>query len=206
MKFVCISDTHCKHDHIEVPEGDVLIHAGDSTGRGSFDDLKNFGEFLSRMSHRYKVVISGNHDFCFQTDRSASKAVLGEAIYLQDSGIEIEGLKIYGSPWQPWFFDWAFNLQRGPEIKKVWDKIPENTDILITHGPPMGILDKTRGGDHAGCEELLKAIKRINPSYHIFGHIHEGYGVYERGATTFINASTCDVGYQPINPPIVFDI
>ena len=117
----------------------------------------------------------------------------------------IDGVKFYGSPWQPWFYDWAFKFERGPEIRAKWDLIPEDTDVLITHGPLFGIGDLTAHGDQAGCHDLLEVVEKIKPAIHIFGHIHEGYGVTSNGVTTFINASICDHLYQPVNPPIVYE-
>ncbi len=103
---------------------------------------------------------------------------------------------------QPWFYDWAFNLERGPEIRAKWELIPKNTDVLITHGPPIGIADLTSRGEQVGCQDLLEVIEKIRPAIHIFGHIHEGYGMITKGKTTFINASNCDQHYQLVNPPI----
>lgn len=115
----------------------------------------------------------------------------------------LEGIKFYGSPWQPWFFDWAFNLQRGAEIRAKWDLIPLDTDVLITHGPAFGILDKTTRGARVGCEELLKVIEQVKPQLHVFGHIHEAYGIYSNDNLSFVNASNCDVQFNLVNPPIV---
>jgi len=127
--------------------------------------------------------------------------------YLEDSSIEICGLKIYGTPWQPEFSGWAFNLPRGSQCLKRWNNIPTDTDILITHTPPLGFGDLCSTGVRAGCVDLLRSVqKRIKPKYHIYGHIHEGYGVRSDGKILFINASTCDINYLPCNPPVVFDV
>ncbi|MEL6848269.1 MAG: metallophosphoesterase, partial [Bacteroidota bacterium] len=125
--------------------------------------------------------------------------------YLEDESVEIGGLHIYGSPITPWFFDWAFNRQRGEEIKTYWDKIPANTDILITHGPPHHMLDLTFRNVYAGCEELGKAVARIRPRLHLFGHIHEAYGQLSQNGTLYVNASVVDLSYQVVNPPVVID-
>ncbi|XP_044763145.1 UPF0046 protein C25E10.12 [Coccinella septempunctata] len=132
---------------------------------------------------------------------------LSNCTYLEDSGIELYGIKIYGSPWQPEFGGWAFNIPRGEKCLSKWDKIPEDTDILITHTPPLGHGDLVCSGVRAGCVELLQTVqKRVKPKYHVFGHIHEGYGVSSDGRIIFINASTCDINYIPKNLPIVFDV
>ena len=132
----------------------------------------------------------------------------GRIMYLEDSGVEIKGLKIYGSPHQPTFFDWAFNVRRG-KLKQYWDRIPEGLDILITHGPPKGILDQSEphlGSEHLGCDELMAAVERVKPKLHVFGHIHGGYGKVGYVNTTFINASICDEQYRPTNQPWVIEL
>lgn len=205
MRIVCISDTHTLHRSLDVPDGDLLIHAGDLSSRGRVHELEGFFDWLEEQPHRHKVFIAGNHDFLFQKDPRKARSLVRGATYLYDSLVMIEGLRIWGSPWQPWFYDWAFNLQRGAEIKTVWDKIPLDTDVLVTHGPPYGIRDLCDSG-HVGCEELAIAVARVKPRLHIFGHIHEGYGKEYRDGTLFLNASSCDLAYRPVNPPLVIDV
>lgn len=205
MRIVCLSDTHNLHDAIEVPGGDLLVHTGDFSGKGRPAEIAAFGVFLANLPHKHKVIIAGNHDFLFEEDIEQAKALLGDVTYLQDSGTEIDGLRIWGSPWQPRFFDWAFNLDRGLELKQKWDLIPDETELLLTHGPPHGTLDITTRGEAVGCEELTLALERVQPRVHVFGHIHEAYGVLSSDYGLSINACTCDVKYRPVNPPIVFD-
>jgi len=206
MKCIAISDTHGMFSEVAIPDGDILIHAGDILGHGSLSELKVFNDWLGNLPHKFKIVIAGNHDWCFERDEEASREILTNAIYLQDESINIEGISFYGSPWQPWFLDWAFNLQPGRELKDKWDLIPDNVDVLITHGPCQGILDKTDSGDNVGCDELRKAINRVQPKYHICGHIHEGYGILSSDGCNYINASINTVRYMPINPAIIFDV
>ncbi len=206
MVIVAISDTHGLHASLDIPEGDVLIHAGDLTRLGSLDDVIAFNDFLGTLPHPNKIIIAGNHDLCFENHRKVCEGLLTNCIYLQDQEIIINGVKFYGSPWQPWFYDWAFNLKRGPEIRTKWDLIPEDTDVLITHGPPYGIGDMTIRGEQTGCQDLLEVVEKIKPRVHIYGHIHEGYGITSNKATTFINASCCDHLYQMVNPPLVFEL
>lgn len=207
MRIVCVSDTHNLHDRIALPEGDLLLHAGDATMRGTAPEIEAFDEWLASLPHRYKVVVAGNHDFLFQTEPEAARGLLRSAVYLEDSGVTLDGVSIWGSPWQPWFFDWAFNLARGAPLRAVWDKIPAATDVLVTHGPPHGVLDRVaRSGRSVGCEELLVAVERVRPRLHLFGHIHEGYGREERNGTLFLNASSCDPRYAPVNAPLVVDL
>ncbi|MBV1920588.1 MAG: metallophosphatase domain-containing protein [Pseudomonadales bacterium] len=206
MKCVVISDTHGIYSDLEIPPGDVFIHAGDILGRGELSELVDFNNWLSTLPHKHKIVIAGNHDWCFERNEEESRSCLTNAIYLKDESVEVDGVKFYGSPWQPFFFNWAFNLGRGMSLKAKWDLIPDNIDVLITHGPALGILDQVVDGSHVGCEELFKAIGRIKPKYHIFGHIHEGYGSKTLTGCTHINASIMTERYIPSNKPITFEI
>lgn len=207
LRIVCLSDTHNCQEEIRVPDGDLLIHAGDATVRGTTREIVLFNVWFASLPHKYKIFVAGNHDWLFETDNRFARALLDDSIiYLQDSAVEIEGLKFYGSPWQPRFFDWAFNLNRGAELAEKWKLIPDDTDILITHGPPFGILDETPRGDPAGCEELKRRVEQIHPKMHIFGHIHFGYGEAEKFGVRFVNASSCDENYLPTNQPIIIDL
>lgn len=208
MRAVCVSDTHGRGDFIDPPMGDVLIIAGDITARGTLYEIERFTDWVRRLPHPQKILIAGNHDWALQElpDNPVVRRLKEEVIYLQDNGCEIDGVKFWGSPWQPKFYNWAFNLERGKELADKWALIPEDTDVLITHGPPYGILDFTQGHESVGCEELRKAVDRIKPKLHVFGHIHHSYGVYKGSDTTFVNACVCTEGYKPINPPIVLDV
>jgi predicted phosphohydrolase len=206
MRIVCVSDTHNQHGSLDVPAGDVLVHAGDFSMAGRAREISAFDAWLGTLPHAHKVVIAGNHDWLFQTDPDGARGLLTHAQYLEDSGTVVDGLRFWGSPWQPWFLDWAFNLRRGAEIAAKWALIPDRVDVLVTHGPPHGVRDRVEDGDLVGCEELSRALDRVRPRLHVFGHIHEGYGVTRRGNLTLVNASSCDVSYRPVNPPIVIDL
>lgn len=188
ITIVCLSDTHELHRQVEVPDGDVLVHAGDFTMFSkSTAALRDFNEWLGELSHRYKVLVPGNHEFAFE-DPSRTRLIT-HATLLINEGVEILGLKIWGSPSTP-LYGGAFGLSHSEDRKRLYDGIPGDTDILITHGPPYGILDQAPEFDvHAGDPELLKAVLRIRPKLHIFGHVHGGYGLFETGPTTFINAA-----------------
>lgn len=232
IRFVCISDTHGKIEgsKLHMPPGDVLLHAGDFTQKGHMNEIQKFNSYLGALPYKVKVVIAGNHDLTFDDNITEAslrtfgvqkstvesylserglksvKQMLTSAIYLEDSLVTVCGIKIYGAPWQPVFCDWGFNLNRGEDILKKWQTIPADLDILMTHGPPVGHGDLTGGNNNVGCVELLNTVqKRAKPKFHVFGHIHEGYGVTSDGYTTFINASTCTRRYLPTNAPIVFD-
>lgn len=212
-KIVFISDTHNCHENIFVPGGDILIHAGDATNLGTIEEIEKFGAWFASQPHKHKIFVAGNHDWLFETKPlSAQKLLDASIIYLQDSAVEIAGLKIYGSPWQPRFFDWAFNLKRGAEMAEKWALIPKDADILITHGPPFGILDEVPRRywvENTGCEELRKKVEEIALSgklkVHVFGHIHCGYGTTEKFGVKFINAANCDEDYNPTQKPVIVD-
>jgi len=205
MRVVCISDTHSLHDRLRIPDGDLLVHAGDMSKRGKRAEIEAFDRWLGTLPHPHKVVIAGNHDFCFERDPE-SRTWINNATYLQDEETTVAGLRIWGSPWQPRFFDWAFNLDRGEELARAWARIPTGIDILITHGPPMGILDRTAGGDDVGCEDLADALFRVRPRLHVFGHIHEAHGTRRVGPTIHVNACSCDLDYSPNQTPVVIDL
>ena len=210
MKIAFFSDTHMLHSKIKIPSCDVLIHCGDFTSLGNLEEVEDFCSFLSSIKCENKIVIAGNHDFCLEkaeTKKEAEEIFKSVGVhYLNDSGIEINGLNFWGSPVQPAFANFAFNRKRGQEIKKHWDLIPPGTDILVTHGPPFGVLDTTRSGESVGCKELMKKVKEVSPRVHAFGHIHEGYGELSKDQTHFINASSVNSFYLPENNPIVIDL
>ena len=206
MKICLISDTHSLHRQIKIPETEILIHAGDLSSQGTKEELRVFLDWFANLPHKHKVFIGGNHDFMLEEDREAFLEMLPDnLIYLENETREIEGIKIWGSPITPYFFNFAFNRQRGKAIRCYWEEIPSDTDIVVTHGPPFGIGDRTLKGINAGCEDLLEILQKIKPKYHVFGHIHEAYGIYQKEATTFINASNVDIHYRAVNAPIVLD-
>lgn len=213
LKIIAISDTHGKHGRaeIEVPEGDVLIHGGDFTSMGTEYQVELFLRWFDQLPHRYKIVIPGNHDWLCQRKPAKIREMLlgmckGNVIYLDHTWCNIDGVKIFGSPWTPAFCNWAFNYDRKMG-EEVWKDIPDDTNILITHGPPYGIMDYVEGGakqtswnddDHVGCKALLNRVNQLKDlRLHIFGHIHAGRGVLENGKITFINASVLGENYQP---------
>lgn len=208
MRIIAIADTHGLHDKLTLPPGDVLIHAGDISMKGTEQEITKFMKWFSKQNFKHKIFIAGNHDFYFEKMpmEEIKKMIPAEIIYLNDTGVEINGLRFWGSPVTPWFYDWAFNRNRGEAIKKHWDLIPDDTDILITHGPVHKILDKTTSGIFTGCEELLRKVNEIKPKVHICGHIHEACGSLEKEGTLFINASVLDEKYQLKNEPFGFDI
>jgi predicted phosphohydrolase len=228
-RFVCISDTHGMHGQLEcMPAGDVLVHAGDFSCADELRQVQSFERWLRSLPYERKIVIAGNHDITFhgsfydthwkrfhrhiakKQDAAQVRAVLAESdhiTYLEDSETSVHGLRVYGTPYQPEFCDWAFNLPRGQPCADKWAQIPEGIDILVLHGPPRGHGDLVEfDGRRVGCPHLLNRVRELKPRYCVFGHIHEGYGVTSDSVTTYANASSCNADYKPINRPILFDV
>jgi len=206
LRLVLLSDTHGSHPQLSLPSGDVLVHAGDfSRYRDGWAELGSFCDWLRAQPHRHKVLVAGNHDFCFERHGAEARRFTSGIHYLEDEGVELDGLRFYGSPWQPTFFNWAFNLPRGAALAEKWGRIPASTDVLVTHGPPLGILDRVHDGQRVGCADLLSAVERVAPLLHTFGHIHESGGVEQRGEQRFVNASVFD-GRGGLRAPTVVDL
>jgi Icc-related predicted phosphoesterase len=192
-----MADTHMFHDDLVVPDGDILIHAGDMCRAGTMVELAAAYAFLNRFPHRHKIIVAGNHDRAFENDADAARKLFHNMIYLQDDSYEVEGIQFYGSPWTPAFNNWAFNLPRGAPLGAKWAQIPASTDVLITHCPPYGIGDNTELPGHEGCRELYARVKEVSPTLHVFGHVHQNRGHWVDGTTTFINVTT-DECLQPV--------
>lgn len=214
MRVVCISDTHLQHN-FAVPDGDLLVHAGDALNSGRpISELQTFLYWFKNLPHRRKVYVPGNHDWLFDPDFMISRRLAAlemmrdtDIHLLIDQEIELDGLRIYGSPWQPEFYGWAFNLPRGGEqLRRRWAAIPEGLDVLITHGPPEGVLDRNTGDERCGCELLRERVRVVRPRLHVFGHIHSGYGRVISDGIEFVNAAVCTEQYRPLNPPQVVEL
>lgn len=209
MKITLISDTHNKHKQIShhLPGGDVLIHAGDLTSMGYEHEIREFCAWFNKIdNYDHKIFIAGNHDWGFQDNVDKIMEIVNSyktITYLQDDWVKINDVKIYGSPWQPRFFNWAFNADPGEDIQQHWNKIPEDTDILITHGPAYGYVDRVIGRpEHLGCSDLRVKIEDIKPKMHVCGHIHTGYGYVCNEHTHFFNASVLNESYNFTQKPI----
>ena len=212
MRICCISDTHCQAKKIVMPDADILVHAGDALGRGEMSELAVFCDWMDRQrQYDHIIFVAGNHDGCFQdelTSNQARKMIAGAGVtYLQDDSVTIEGVKFYGSPWQPEFCNWAFNLPRGHMLREKWKMIPDDTNVLVTHGPPHMIGDTVVDGRNEGCRDLRTRIDELQHlKLHVFGHIHHSAGLYTMIGKPFVNAAICNERYAPVNPPIVVDI
>lgn len=218
MKITLISDSHNKHMELaqDLPGGDLLIHAGDISSMGRKYEIQEFCKWFDSLDkYNSLVFIAGNHDFGFQKKPKETMEIVNSykwINYLQDSfllvGTNIDKLvKIYGSPWQPEFHNWAFNLPRnGNELSDKWNMIPEDVDILVTHGPAFGYNDRVVGSyENLGCQLLTNRIKTIKPKIHLCGHIHTGRGYVFDGDTHFINASVLDEQYQYTQKPLTVE-
>ena len=233
MRIVCISDTHSLHKIMDdinpLPKGDILIHAGDCTNVGKPHEVTDFVHWFQNLKgFDTKIFIAGNHDFAFEEHRyphhkgdydwyyhlmNEENLSQSDVVYLEDNSFIIESpefsrpIKFWGSPWQPEFYNWAFNLPRmGEELEKYWSMIPEDTDVLITHSPPNYIRDFTPTNLAVGCELLAFHVERVKPLLHVFGHIHHSYGAVQKENTLFVNAAICTERYVPSNKPIIVEI
>jgi Icc-related predicted phosphoesterase len=216
MTKICfISDTHGRHLGLQIPDADILVHCGDFSGHGTYLDALKFVNWFGAQPHQHKIFIAGNHDLYFEQGNPVDidyflKTMPPSVVYLNDNGCDIGGIRFWGSPVQPRFFNWAFNRDRGEDIKKHWDLIPEGIDVLITHGPAKFYRDEaprthTRT-EHVGCEDLLHAIRRVKPKIHAFGHIHYAYGNAYAENVHHFNASICNENYIPCNKPFLVDL
>jgi Icc-related predicted phosphoesterase len=212
-----------------LPEGDILIHAGDCTNVGKQHEVEDFIHWFQNLKgFNSKIFVAGNHDFAFENYRyphhrgdydwfynlmNEENLSQSDVVYLEDNSFTIESsefsrpIKFWGSPWQPEFYNWAFNLPRlGDELQKYWSMIPEDTDVLITHSPPNYIRDFTPSNLAVGCELLAFHVERVKPLLHVFGHIHHSYGAVQKEHTMFVNAAICTERYVPSNKPIIIDL
>ncbi|MCK4814440.1 metallophosphatase domain-containing protein [bacterium] len=209
MKLLLLSDTHGQNDVLKtLPATDVLIHCGDSTQYGSTDNLREFAEIFGDCNATFKLVIAGNHDACFQKHPFESKDILlaNGILYLEDEGVKINGIKFWGIPWTPPFLDWYFMANEEKRIEK-WGQVPDDVDVLMSHGPPYGVLDQLiKGGKRVGSVEHRNKVFSIQPTLNVFGHIHEQYGWKRYVDIDFINCSLLNFHYEMVNQPVVYEL
>jgi Icc-related predicted phosphoesterase len=204
VRLVLLSDTHGQHRNLQVPDGDILFHAGDATFFSrSRDSVLDFNRCLLRLPHKRKILIAGNHDFKFADPKW--RGLITGATLLMNEATEAEGLTVWGSPLTPENFE-SFGATNEADCGRIFSQMPAGTDIVITHGPPFGILDLAGSGRvHQGCGHLLSAIRRVRPALHVFGHIHESYGVAVVDGTMFVNAALAGPGYRLVRQPIIVE-
>ena len=200
LNAVMMSDSHSEiPNNLKMPPGDIFFHCGDSTKKGTVDEIKDFFNWLSLLPYKYKVIIAGNHDHLFADKPDLARKMLPkDVIYLEDSGIDLLGWNIYGSPVTPRAGSSAFSRLRGQQMRQHWRYVPSDTDILLTHCPPAGILDTTAKGESAGCESLRHKVMKVQPKYHFFGHIHNGFGKQKLNNTTFCNVAYLNKYHQTV--------
>lgn len=217
MRICIISDTHSYHRKINIPKCDLLIHCGDFSFKGELNIISDFCDWLGELPIEKRVIIAGNHELGLACEYKRPQILemieKSNSIYLEDSFTIIDGLKIYGSPYQPLYHNWEYNLPRGKALADKWAQIPDDTDILVTHGPPFGIGDEAPRGissyENVGCKDLLNRIYELkNLKIHCYGHIHQGYYNIPRrlGGIDFINAAICTESYKPTNKPIIIEL
>ena len=219
VKICCISDTHNQHRKLEIPKCDVLIHAGDYSYTGDFQSLWEINEWFGKLKKdglcSEVVTVCGNHDFLYEKNPSLARSIMTNCIYLQEEPLDFMGYKWFGSPISPEFNNWAFNRKRGKEIARCWAKIPDNTQILVVHGPPYGILDvnteeiysQPLGPVHLGCEDLKKRVDQLKDlKLLVTGHIHSSHGVEEHNGVKFVNASVLNESYEVVYPPRIIEL
>lgn len=214
VRVAALSDPH---GHLpRTPECDVLVIAGDVTPTDDHDPAfqarwlaESFAPWLAEQPATEIVGVAGNHDFVFEQRPDLVPEL--PWTYLQDAGAEVGGRMFWGSPWTPWFFDWAFNAPRGDTaevfLRERYAPVPDGADVLVLHGPPAGLGDRTSRGEAAGSNAALELIDRVRPKLVVYGHIHEARGRFARGDAMLVNASHVDLGYEPYDEPIgVFEV
>lgn len=216
MKITAISDTHLKHEILNLAPGDVLIHAGDCTNNGTAPEVISFLEWFKKQPFKYKILVPGNHDFLFEKATSMCyllcqergiNLLIDEGMYIPNS---MRSYYIHGSPINT-CGNWAFSHAscKNYDFRKQYDKIPTNidVDILVTHGPPLGIMDSIPNyPERLGCEDLLDKVNEIEPMVHIFGHIHEQYGHEHINGIDFYNVAIKDENYKEQNRPTLIEL
>lgn len=228
VTIVCISDTHGQHQVLDLPRGDILIHAGDFTYFGRTEaQVSAFAAWIAAQPFRHVILVAGNHELAFdpatggrlaQAPGDGQRSSKGEnwlrlawarlganhCHYLENAGLALEGIKFFGAPQQPPYTDMAFNVEGEDNRAEFWSAIDDDTEVLITHAPPHGICDQAHG-DNLGCRALSERVKNLRSlKLHVFGHIHEAYGKAQRDDGVWsVNASICDWTHRPANQPVL---
>jgi len=202
FKIVAISDTHGSHKELDLPLGDVIVHCGDYSPTGSLEDILEVAKWLESLDYKHKICVSGNHDAEAEQRPRLTKDIFKDSgvAYLDNAEFVIDGVKFWGSPITPAFMNWHFMRDRGDNIAMIWKQIPNDTDVLITHGPPLNILDENHRHQHCGCWDLNDKIRKVKPKVHLFGHIHESYGAYTHAdGVRHYNCAVMNEWYDVVN-------
>ncbi len=215
MKAVCFSDTHRTPIPFTLPEADFGLFSGDCCMPGKEAELRAFVKWFAEQPVKHKIFVPGNHDWFTEREDAKTRGIMkaNGITYLNNEGVELDGIKIYGTPIQPFFCNWAHNVMEDEKRAEYYAKIPNDLDILITHCPPFGILDWVPRSffgaeirESVGCRELLKAVQRANPRFHVFGHIHCARGEQKAFGTHFVNAAICTEAYVLSGLPISINL
>jgi 3',5'-cyclic AMP phosphodiesterase CpdA len=209
MRIVCIGDTHGKHAELDVPAGDLLVHAGDLTEDGSLEELREALDWLAGLPHRHKVAVAGNHDFALEQQPELARRLIPAGVtYLEGDAVTVEGVRIWGGPWTPLPGRWAF--QASVEAMRAhWAAIPTDVDVLVTHTPAARVLDAMERGGKMGCEQLTERLAALPAvALHVHGHIHEARGTATRPSGTRVVNAACALRslVEPLRPAIVVDL
>lgn len=209
--LVHLSDTHLRELN-NLPGGDVLAHTGDFLNYGSVDELARFIKELESVAKRYTEVwiVPGNHDIITEDNPELAREMfkaIPNVILLDHKAYEYKGFKVFGTPYQPFFCNWGWNIKSSQVLEGKYNDIPDDVEILLTHCPSYGILDRTPRGELVGSRELKAQLPRLkNLKVHAFGHIHNDYGYEVINEVTYSNASICDERYIASNEPRVIDV
>lgn len=214
LDIFAISDTHNEHENLIVPNCDILICAGDFTKQGRVSEVQTFLDWFAKQPAKKKVLVGGNHDFLLEREPAMFLEMVRrypDIVYLNNTAEDVLGVKIFGSPHTPWFYNWAFNFPENEKeyeetAQRIWGLMPEGTDIVVTHGPAYKMQDVTRSGEHVGCRYLLNRCVEVKPKAVIFGHIHEDYGMTEFMDTKYYNVSSCNFKYKIARQPTKIEI
>lgn len=205
MKIVCISDTHNQYQTLDnlLPDGDMIVHAGDLVSHGTVEEIQKFIDWYSKLPYKYKLFVGGNHDGALEHQREQIH-IPSNLIYLENELVEIEGIRIWGSPVSPPYRSFGF-MWNDAQRELLYQSVPDECDIIINHSPPFGTLDLV-DDVHVGCKFLANRLAQVKPKIVICGHIHEAYGTIQKDNTLYVNPSLMTRKYQPINPPIIIEI
>ncbi len=209
MIIVALSDTHGNHRAVDVPQGDIIIHCGDITRKSNTEEVADFIRWFAGLNFQYKILVAGNHDRFIRKKKPEflELARSHNISYLENTSIQINGYSIFGSPFSLNYGGiGAFTYPDKPGAEQIWNLIPDNINILVTHAPPRGFRDFSKTENkNAGCQVLRERVLSIKPRYHIFGHIHESYGIETHGDSIFINASLSNGSGEIVNKPVVLE-
>lgn len=218
MKILHLSDTHGFHESITdlikemilEHEPEVIVHSGDFMRHAMKSiDFEEFLNWFRKLDVKHKILVPGNHDiFCeaFENDYDLRRSVVPDSVlFLINEEVVIDGVKFWGSPYTPEFFDWGFQLY-GADGWDLWAKIPDDTDVLITHGPQLGVLDKLPDGLNVGCPFLAQRIDELKIKAHLVGHIHGAYGIHQSNDYVSLNSAILNDDYKPVNKPQLVEI